>query len=325
MKNIWFNKNLKFIFFKISMTCIICLSENVYSQTQNTTNNSKLSESDLALDEFETQIANYFDFLKTDRLISIQQADKDAKPISAINDSLKYNSAISDPYYGYQLFFLVDKTKSKAPSKIRKPGEFAAQTLYIYKRNANNQLDLILTTAVSTGKEITPTTSDTREGYTRIQSAQATYVSRKYGEAMPFSLWFESEYGTAIHQTLQSRCDSLIGARASAGCIRLCPGTAENVFKIATQFPRSSAIVLLDKRNGKPVKYGHNNTTVRINENLVLDAPKVIEGYPVFVRIIDANTDVKKDEIKNLLSNPTDAFKQYFKPVDSEALLPFST
>ena len=158
----------------------------------------------------------------------------------------------------------------------------------------------------------------------RLQSAQKTYTSRKYGESMPFSLWFESEYGTAIHQTLQQRCDSLIGARASAGCIRLCPGEAEAVFRLATdpKYPRSSPIVLLDKRSGVPLARGSHKTISRaVDANgLLVGGPKVVRGYPVFIRIIDGNTAEKVREIESLIQNPTESFQQYFKPFSPQVL-----
>ncbi len=193
--------------------------------------------------------------------------------------------------------------------------------MYIFARKGE-QIQLRGVLPVSTGQEPVPGKSDTHEGYMRIQSAQEKYTSRKYGEAMPFSLWFESEYGTAIHQTLQTRCDQLIGRRASAGCIRLCPGDAEKVFRMVTSNdnPRNSAIVLLDKKTGAPVARG---LTIPLQESSAKDgytAPKVIRGLPVMVRVIDGDTPAKLQEMQDLLQNPTQGFQRYFKPIGDQVM-----
>lgn len=290
----------------------------------------EFDENSEALAEFEDLVGKQKEFM--DSILAgehifpylIQQYDKDATEVKFNEFPMQYKAAVTDAFYGYQLFMLVDKSVSTKAGKARDGKQRKAQTMYIYTRTNQNQLQLHSVHPVSTGKEPSPKVSDTREGFTRIQSAQATYTSKKYGEAMPFSLWFESEYGTAIHQTLQSRCDSLIGKRASAGCIRLCPGEAEDVFRLVTsgQYPRSSAIVLMDKRTGIPLARGTDKMISQAkdqNGNYV-SLPKVIKGYPVFVRIIDGNTPEKIKEIEDIIENPTQGFRKYFVPVSKEAL-----
>jgi len=284
--------------------------------------------SDEALDEFEQftmQMRAYqeaYDRGEVASPLKVQQIDTDAKEVKPEENIADYKAAIGDRYYGYQLFILVNKSVSPVASKGRDRRVMQPQTMYIFARENNDEIVLKDLLPVSTGKEPKPGTVDTREGYMRVQNAQKSYTSRKFGEAMPFSLWFESEYGTAIHQTLQQRCDNLIGHRASAGCIRLCPGDAEKVFNIVTDpaFPRSSAIVLLDKRTGVPVARGTDRPLSRtqIDVNGIYGMPKVIRGYPVMVRIIDGNTPQKAQELQNLLQNPTQGFQQYFKPVSPQ-------
>lgn len=276
-----------------------------------------------ALEEFETHISLAFDFSQKYQLFSTQQRDEDAIVVHPTENHDEYAQAVNDQYYGYKLFILVDKSISSISSKKREGSVRQPQTMYVYERQDDNSLKLIRTYAVSTGKEPSPGKVDTREGFTRIQSAQAKYVSRKYGEAMPFSLWFESEYGTAIHQTTKQRCDSLIGRRASAGCIRLCEGNAEDIFKVVTdeKYSRNSPIVLLDKRSGRAIVNGVSHQTMSVNQNgEYSQAPKVIRGYPAFVRIIDGQNQQKIKEIENIINNPTEGFKQYFLPISEDVL-----
>ncbi len=309
-----------------------------------------------ALEELELVTAALDEGLKEGSLSAIQQYDKDAERIIFQQEPDRYLSALKDRYYGYQLFFLVDKSKSKGPSKIRAGSGVEPQTLYIYKR-VDDSLQLIKVLPVSTGKEVRPNKFDTREGFTRVQSAQAKYTSRKYGEAMPFSLWFESEYGTAIHQTRPDWCNNKIGSRASAGCIRLCPGSAEEVFNLVKPFVAparegfrnlqglgSNAIVLFEKVSGLPYKMDSGMGTLQaktINgpedddmdpkdrlayndierKTAFQDPPTVIEGLPVFVRIIDAsNNPEKRQELNDIIADPTKGFQKYFVPFDIEAV-----
>ncbi|MFN8944208.1 MAG: L,D-transpeptidase, partial [Pseudobdellovibrionaceae bacterium] len=158
-----------------------------------------------------------------------------AEEIFQHTDMANYLKAVEDPYYGYQVFIVVDKSKSNGRTIQRSGNQRQPQTMYVYRRNGD-QVELILTAPVSTGRELTPGQHDTREGYMRVQSAQRGYRSVKYGEAMPFSLWFESEYGTAIHQTRTNWCRDHIGTRASAGCIRLCADVAPGVFDLVTSY-----------------------------------------------------------------------------------------
>ncbi len=124
---------------------------------------------------------------------------EDVDPRTAINDYMK---AIQDVYYGYQVVILVDKTVASSANRLapRSGSLRQAQTMHVFVREGD-QFKFKAAFPVSTGREPTPGSKDTREGYMRVQSAQKDYVSGSYGEAMPWSLFFESEYGTAIHQT----------------------------------------------------------------------------------------------------------------------------
>ncbi|WP_413291361.1 L,D-transpeptidase [Bdellovibrio sp. HCB337] len=251
----------------------------------------------------------------------VQQYDTDAKEVKPEEDFNAYTAAIADPFYGYQAFILVNKSVSRVSSRSRDPKTLQAQTLYLFTRQGN-QIQLQGVLPVSTGKEPTPGKSDTREGFHRIQDAQKTYTSRKFGSSMPYSLWIESEYGIAIHQTLQTSCDQAIGRRASAGCVRLCPGDAEPLFNFVTSgnYPRTSPMVLLDKKTGVPIARGLSQALSRsqVGPDSIKGAPKVIRGYPILVRIIDGNTQEKQQEMEALLQNPTAGFQRYFKPIVAE-------
>jgi lipoprotein-anchoring transpeptidase ErfK/SrfK len=287
------------------------------------------SEKNQALEEFEDMTTQYRLFREAirDGLIAIplkvQQYDNQAREVLQEQNPMDYAAAVNDPYYGYHTFILVDKSVGHKAGKIRDGSQRTPQTMYIYQREGG-QLRLVETLPVSTGREPSPGVSDTREGFMRVQSAEAQYVSRKYGEAMPNSLWFESEYGTAIHQTTQARCDIAIGLRASAGCIRLCPGDSQKVFDLVTlsKHDRNSAVVLLDKRTGVPVAPRQEKSISKVKDEngQYTQAPKVVRGWPVFVRIIDGNSDAKVREIENVIQNPTDGFKKYFPGFAPEAL-----
>lgn len=283
-------------------------------------------QTDEALDEFEVltqQMREYQDAYERGEILTplkVQQYDTDAKEVKPEEAFEDYKSAVTDRYYGYQLFIMVNKSVSNKSSKERDPSVLQPQTMYIFARKGD-EIQLRGVLPVSTGKEPAPGKSDTHEGFMRVQSAQASYTSRKFGEAMPFSLWFESEYGTAIHQTLQTRCDQLIGRRASAGCIRLCPGDAEKVFRVVTSgdYPRNSAIVLLDKKTGIPVSRGLAKALTKASKDGYI-TPKVIRGFPVMVRVIDGNTPEKVQEMQMLLQNPSQGFQRYFKPIGSQVM-----
>lgn len=300
------------------------LATSIQAQTQAQQNTK-------ALEEFEEQVSihqRFFEALEKGDIylpFKVQQYDTGAPEVKPNMNRASYVQAVTDPFYGYKVFILIDKSASQRSSKSRVGTVRSPQTMYIYLRDENNQLKLHSALPVSTGREPSPGISDTREGYMRVQSAQAQYTSKKYGEAMPYSLWFESEYGTAIHETLQSRCDQFIGLRASAGCIRLCPGTAESVFRLVTspQYPRSTPIVLLDKRSGVPIAKGTGERLIgraKDSQGAYLNAPKVIQGYPVFVRIIDGQNQEKISEIESIIKDPTSGFQRYFIPFSSEVL-----
>ncbi len=321
---------------------------------ENTLNsNGKATKEEIALGAFEAQAFEEARALEeTGRVqtLQVQQRDVDcrlsqgapgcAEEISARTNKNEYLSAVQDAYYGYQIFILVDKSVGSAAMRLspRNGAVRQAQTMYVYKRQGN-QITLVSTHPVSTGRETSPNSKDTREGYMRVQSAQKDYRSVTYGEAMPFSLWFESEYGTAIHQTRPDWCANQIGMRASAGCIRLCADAAPAIFNLVNQFPSTvdryrserrigtNAVVLLHKRNGAPIARGETDDsgllqvrTTSIQNGVVIEAPKVIRGFPAFVRVINVNTPDKVSEVESILKNPTEGFKRYFKPVSRQAI-----
>lgn len=291
--------------------------------------------------------------------IDVQQRDLDcrvedgapgcAEEVSPLAAPKDYLSAIKDTYYGYQVVILVDKTVASAANRLapRNGSTRQAQTMYVFVREGE-QFKFKTAFPVSTGREPTPGSRDTREGYMRVQSAQKDYVSATYGEAMPWSMFFESEYGTAIHQTRKDWCTNMIGMRASAGCIRLCEDAARPMFELVTKYGSTAdrfrrverlvgtnAIVMLHKRNGNPVALGQFDRTgafanIRTTEynakGEVSEKPKVIRGFPAFVRVIDTKdrsgrpVQEKIDEVESILKNPTEGLKRYFKKVSPSVI-----
>lgn len=256
-----------------------------------------------------------------------------AQEIRPETDFASYNRAVTDPYYGYQVFIFIDKARAQVRSPIRDGSRHEPQTMWVWRRDPRTgQFDNrpLLVKPVSTGREPTPIPDhvwvhgkgNTRSGFLRVQNAQARYTARS-GEAMPWSLWFESEFGTAIHETTQARCDQAIGQRASAGCVRMCPGHAKLVFDVVAAYDRSTPIVLLHKRNGLPISSGGAywdgvrdvENTVTMSGGQVTSAPKVISGIPAFVRIMDGSLGENQQELQDIFRNPAQAFRRYFPPV----------
>jgi hypothetical protein len=156
---------------------------------------------------------------------------------------------------------------------------------------------------------------------------------------MPHSLWFENEYGTAIHETTEQKCKGAIGQRASMGCTRLCAGDAVEVFKMVVGLdPKFSAgfeqaeksgmrlpligstpIVLLEKTKGVTYLSGTKTPSWRDqNSTTLFHRPKVIRGHAVFVRILNSDSEAGKQEIQDLLRDPnssTQGVRRYFKKI----------
>lgn len=327
--DIFMSLTLGIIVFAMAMTLVMTLFKNsAHAAISESSSQQQSAKEEAALEEFEQRLEAFRDLIEKagDEALThkIQQYDscqpgrggwvpRCAVEVSPHSDLRSYEQAINDKYYGYQIFILVDKSVSRQSSRSRDWNR-QAQTVYVFKREGNS-IQRVTTYATSTGREPRPNSKDTREGYMRVQWANQHYVSRTYGEAMPFSLWFESEYGTAIHQTTTAKCNA-IGVRASAGCVRLCQGDAKQLFDLVTSYSRDSNIVLLDKRTGAPIQMGTDQAISQRDLPLRV-APKVIRGYPAFVRIIDGTSNASKQkEIENLIADPTNGFKQYFHEVD---------
>ena len=275
-------------------------------------------------------------------------------PVKEQND---YKRAIEDPFYGYRLFFVIDKARGVAASRGRfrqqSPVAQLPQTLYVFARREDNSIEFVKSYAVSTGVEVPNITvirrenkeyhhksnRDTREGFHRVQSAQRHYTSGTFEEEMPHSLWFENEYGTAIHETTDQKCQRSIGLRASMGCTRLCAGDAAEVFRMVVDLDAkfsdeykqaeisrrrlpmigATPIVLLEKTKGVTYFSGTKTPSWQDQQSSLLHhLPKVIRGHAVFVRILNSDFDAGKKEIQGLLgepNSPTHGVKRYFKRI----------
>lgn len=76
-------------------------------------------------------------------------------------------------------------------------------------------------------------------GLFSVQSMKRMHYSTLYNNApMPWSIFFTGNF--AIHGTTQT---DLLGAPASAGCIRLDPANAETLFNLVLEYSRANTLI----------------------------------------------------------------------------------
>ena len=165
-----------------------------------------------------------------------------------------------------------------------------AQHMYVFKKDAQGDLSLLYNWPVSTGREkdeIAPNgtrqPSFTPQGYYQLdpQRMYKTHFSGQWHEPMPHAMFFNWEKdglqtGLAIHGAVGLELAQL-GARASAGCIRIAPDNAALLFNlIRTEY------------KGLAPRFAYDRRTATMSNDGVLmrDATgnlKMADGYKVLV------------------------------------------
>lgn len=120
-----------------------------------------------------------------------------------------------------------------------------AQRMYVFRRRTNGSFDLLHDWPVSTGRERVERNAlgiqrftATPPGYYELdpQRIYAQYRSVSWDEPMPHAMFFDAWHkgarvGLAIHGADDDGIEAL-GARASAGCVRLSPEHARALFQL---------------------------------------------------------------------------------------------
>jgi hypothetical protein len=167
-----------------------------------------------------------------------------------------------------------------------------AQRMYVFRKQASGDLNLLYNWPVSTGREMVEfapngqrAPSFTPRGYYELDPRRMYkhHVSGQWKTSMPYAMFFNWEKyglptGLAIHSATGSDV-ALLGHRASAGCVRLAPENAAMLFNlIRTNYKGQTSRFAYDRR-----------TASMSNDGLLMhDAQgrvKFAEGYKVLVFI----------------------------------------
>jgi lipoprotein-anchoring transpeptidase ErfK/SrfK len=194
----------------------------------------------------------------------------------------------SDLYDNFQLFLYVSKAES---------GRWA-QRMFVLRKQPDGTLAILQDWPVSTGRERneanaagTMLPSFTPQGYYQLDPARmyASYRSIQWGDPMPYAMFFNwtkdgRATGLAIHAATDDEV-SLLGTRASAGCVRLSPEAAQNLFTLVQAEYRGAAPVFeAYARNGST----GNGGSLHFNPD---GSFQLADGYKVLVFIEDFGGD----------------------------------
>jgi lipoprotein-anchoring transpeptidase ErfK/SrfK len=192
------------------------------------------------------------------------------------------DSLTSEMLQNFELFLYVSKADSGP----------LAQRMYVFRKQGSGDLNLLYNWPVSTGREVVEfapngqrAPSFTPQGYYELDPDRMYkhHTSGQWHSPMPYAMFFNWEVGgmqtgLAIHSATGEDI-SLLGKRASAGCVRLAPQNAAALFNlIRTQYKGLAPRFALDRR-----------TATMSNQGLLMhDAQgnvKMAEGYKVLVFI----------------------------------------
>jgi lipoprotein-anchoring transpeptidase ErfK/SrfK len=192
------------------------------------------------------------------------------------------DSLTSEMLENFELFLYVSKAQN---------GPWA-QRMYVFKKQASGGLNLVYNWPVSTGREIVEFTpggkrapSFTPQGYYELDPDRMYrhHTSGQWGTPMPYAMFFNWQVGglqtgLAIHAAHGTDM-ALLGQRASAGCVRLAPDNAAQLFNlIRTQYRGLAPRFAVDRR-----------TATMSNQGLLMhDAQgrvQLADGYKVLVFI----------------------------------------
>jgi len=188
----------------------------------------------------------------------------------------------SEMLQNFALFLYVSKAESGPLS----------QRMYVFKKQGSGDLSLLYNWPVSTGREMVEfapngqrAPSFTPQGYYELDPDRMYkhHMSGQWHTPMPYAMFFNwqtggMQTGLAIHSATGEDI-SLLGKRASAGCVRLAPENAAALFNlIRTQYKGLAPRFAIDRR-----------TATMSNQGLLMhDAQgnvKMADGYKVLVFI----------------------------------------
>jgi lipoprotein-anchoring transpeptidase ErfK/SrfK len=191
-------------------------------------------------------------------------------------------SLTRDLYDNFELFLFVSKAE-------RGPW---SQRMFVFQKQAGGDLNLLYSFPVSTGREVLMAgpsgqmyRTNTPPGYYQIDPERTyrRYRSSQWDHAMPYAMFFNWEHdglqtGLAIHAA-DGADIALLGARASAGCIRLHPQNARLLFNLVRKDYR-----------GQAPRFAYDfRTATMANDGLLMHNKdgrlKFAEGYKVLVLI----------------------------------------
>ena len=192
------------------------------------------------------------------------------------------DSLTTEMLQNFELFLYVSKADSGP----------LAQRMYVFRKQASGDLNLLYNWPVSTGRELVEfapngqrAPSFTPRGYYELDPGRmyTHHISGQWGSPMPYAMFFNWENhgrqtGLAIHSATGEDI-ALLGKRASAGCVRLAPENAALLFNlIRTNYKGLAPRFAYDRR-----------TASMSNDGLLMhDAQghvKFAEGYKVLVFI----------------------------------------
>jgi hypothetical protein len=198
------------------------------------------------------------------------------------------NSLTSDLYDNFHLFLYVSKAAS---------GPWA-QHMFVLSKGPDNTLAVLEDWPISTGRELneandagTMLTTTTPQGYYQLDPGRL-YVSHRsiqWDEPMPYAMFFNwtrdgQPTGLAIHAATEDEV-SLLGSRASAGCVRLSPQAAQDLFTlIQAEYRGAAPMFETYSRNGA----SGNGGSLRVKTD---GSFQLADGYTVLVFIEDFGGD----------------------------------
>ncbi len=197
-------------------------------------------------------------------------------------------SLTSDLFDNFQLFLYVSKAET---------GRWA-QHMFVLGKSPDGTLAVLEDMPASTGRERNETNaagkmlpSFTPQGYYQLDPARMyeNHRSLQWGEEMPYAMFFNwtrdgRETGLAIHGATDNEV-SLLGTRASAGCVRLSPQAAQDLFTLVqAQYRGAAPVFEAYARNGATGNDGDLHFNADGSHQLAI-------GYKVLVFIEDFGGD----------------------------------
>lgn len=200
--------------------------------------------------------------------------------VARVEERLK-DSLTQELYDNFDLFLYVSKAAS---------GPWAQQ-MYVFRKEANGDFELLYQWPVSTGREKTETTpagkwvsTRTPAGYYELDPDRfyRHHISSEWQQPMPYAMFFNRTRrgrltGLAIHGATGGDVARL-GRRASAGCVHLSPEAARTLYAL-----------IRTKYRGRVPRLAVDRAGTMSNEGIVLHdvhgKPEKASGYKVLVFI----------------------------------------